>query len=147
MGYLDALAERASPEAAELAQHILEQDVANRAWAEQVGPALSQRDTARLLGKSEQAVAKDPRLLRVRSGVGRPVYPVVQFSGRHQVPGVGQVVLALAGALEPLSIASWLTAPNPDLGRRRPVDVLRDGAEPAGEPVVLAARRLARAAS
>lgn len=38
---LQVLAGEASPEALELATRILEQDVANRAWAAQVGPALT----------------------------------------------------------------------------------------------------------
>lgn len=142
---LQALAGVASPEALELATRILEQDVANRGWAAQVGPALTQRDTARLLDKSEQAVAKDARLLRVRASDGKPLYPVVQFAGRHQIDGVAAVVAALRESLEPLSVASWLTAPNRELGRRRPVDVLAAGDDDG--TVLLLARRLARAAA
>ncbi len=145
LAQLQVLAREASPEAVELATRILEQDVVGHAWAAQVGPALTQRDTARLLSKSEQAVAKDGRLLRVRSQQGRPLYPVMQFGGRHQIPGVADVVAALRESLEPLSVASWLTVPNRDLGRRRPVDVVAAGED--GERVLLLARRLARAAA
>lgn len=139
---LARLAERASPAAVALARKVLEQDVADAAWAEQIGPALTQSDTARLLGKSEQAVSKDARLLRIRNRDGRPVYPVVQFDGRSQRAGVAEVVTTLGDALEPLTVASWLTTPNPDLGGARPVDALADRA-----PAALAlARRLAAAA-
>lgn len=100
MASLTALARAASPDALALARQVLEQDAADQAWAAQVGPALSQRDTARLLGKSEQAVGKDARLLRVRTRDGRPVSPVLQFHGRTQVAGVAAVVEALGGALE-----------------------------------------------
>jgi hypothetical protein len=41
------LESHASPEAVELARAILEQDVNDRMWADQVGPALAQRDVAR----------------------------------------------------------------------------------------------------
>src|SRR5437016_1484475 len=49
------LAAQASDEAVAVARTVLEQDVADHAWARQIGPALNQRDTARLLGRSEQA--------------------------------------------------------------------------------------------
>lgn len=144
MTSLAALARTARPEAVALARAVLEHDAADQAWAAQVGPALTQRDTARLLGKTEQAVAKDARLLRVRGRDGRPVYPVVQFDGRAQVPGVGEVVAALRDALEPLTVASFLTAPHRALDGRRPVDALRTG---HADAVLTVARRLARSAA
>lgn len=84
---LARLAEQASPEAVALARTVLEQSIADADWAAQIGPALSQGYVGRLLGKSEQAVSKDPRLLRVRNRDGRPVYPVLQFEGRAQLGG------------------------------------------------------------
>lgn len=71
---------RASPEAVRL----LEGDIAEKAW---VGYCLTQVDTAELLGRSEQAVSKDRRLLRLERSDGRPVYPAFQFDGRR--PGAG----------------------------------------------------------
>jgi hypothetical protein len=124
---LARLADRASAAAIELARVVLEQDVADKTWAAQLGPALSQPDTARLLGKSEQAVSKDARLLRIRNRDGRPVYPIFQFDGRAQLPGVADVTATLRASLQPLTIASWLTAPSRALKGRRPVDALRDG--------------------
>lgn len=52
-----------------------------------MGPALTQADAARLLGRSEQAVSK----------------------------------------VQPTTAASWLTASNPQLADRRPVEALDDG--------------------
>ena len=124
---LAQLIESASPAARLFVRHVLEQDVATQQWGAQLGPSLSQRDVARLLAKSEQAVAKDARLLRLRNQDGRPVYPVVQFDGRRLLPGVAEVVGILARVVEPLTVASWLTAPNPQLDGRRPVEALRDG--------------------
>ena len=63
-----------------MARTVLEQDVSDAQWAAQIGPALTQGDVARLLNKTEQAVSKDPRLLRLRNRDGRPVYPVVRSS-------------------------------------------------------------------
>lgn len=124
---LGELAKEASPEAVSLALAVIEGDIANRAWADQVGPSLTQRDVARLLGRTEQAVSKDRRLLRVHRADGRPVYPVVQFDGRRQRAGVAAVVAALDGAVNELTVAAWLTAANDALGGRRPLDALATG--------------------
>ncbi len=120
---------------------VLHQDAADRAWAAQVGPALSQGDAARLLGKSEQAVSKDRALLRVKLRSGRVVYPLCQFSGRAVVGGVAEVVHELRDSLEPLTVCSWLTARNRQLQGRRPIDSLRAGDV---DQVVRLARRLGR---
>ena len=138
------LVPQASPAAVALARTVLEQDVADASWARQLGPALNQGDVARLLGKSEQAVSKDPRLLRIRNRDTRPVYPILQFDGRGQIAGLADVVVALAGVLEPLTVASWLTSANRSLDGRRPVDVLRGG---DAETVVALAHRLAASAA
>jgi hypothetical protein len=125
---MSQLEEQASPEARKLARAVLEQDVADRHWSEQVGPALAQRDVARLLGKSEQAVAKDGRLVRVRNRDGRPVYPVFQFAGRSVVPGVAEITPVLVRAVvDPFTVAAWWTGEHPALGGRRPLDALADG--------------------
>lgn len=136
--------EQASPEVRRLVDELLDQDRSDQAWAEQIGSALTQSSTARLLGKSEQAVSRDRRLLRVRTRSGRVVYPVVQFAGRAQLAGVGEIVVVLGEVLEPLTVASWLTAANDELDGRRPVDALADG---DADAVVGLARRLARAAA
>lgn len=141
---LAELAKEASPEAVSLARAVLEQDVADREWALQIGPSLAQRDVARLLGRSEQAASKDTRLLRIHNRDGRPVYPVFQFDGRRQKPGVASVVKTLAGVLEPLTVASWFTGPNRALGGRAPIEALDDGDIDA---TVAVARRLANRAS
>jgi hypothetical protein len=138
---LAELAKDASPEAIALATMVLEGDLANQAWVDQVGPSLTQRDTARLMDRTEQAISKDARLLRVHRRDGRPVYPVVQFDGRHQKQGVAEVIAALDGAMGELAVASWLTAANDGLAARRPIDVLADGDINA---VLAIARRLAR---
>ena len=141
---LDRLAARASAEAVSLARKVLEQDVSDTQWAAQIGPGLSQGDVARLLSKSEQAVSKDPRLLRLRNRDGRPVYPVVQFDGRGQLAGIADVLTALCGSLEPLTAASWLTSGNPELGGLAPVQALQAGDLAA---VTSAAARLAASAA
>lgn len=119
---------------------------ANAAWRRQVGPALSQADVARLLGKSQQAVQKDRRLLMLRQpGTNRPVYPVMQFHERRPISGVADVLAALRESLLPESIAAWLTSERTDLDGRRPIDVLRD--MPADGRVLELARRLAASAA
>lgn len=141
---LARLIEQASPDTVALVEAILTHDVDDRRWAAQVGPALSQRDTARLLDKSEQAVSKDRRLLRIRNRDGRPVYPAVQFDGRRPLPGVAEVLDALGEATAPIEVLAWLTGRLPSLDDRRPVDVLRAGDVDA---VVAAAQRFAALAA
>lgn len=141
---LAALAAKAPPEAVDLARMILEQAVSDERWAAQVGPVLGQRDVARLLGKSPQAVAQDRGLLRLRQRDGRPAYPVFQFDGRRQIGGITEVVAVLGAAVEPLTVAAWLTGPNRRLCGRRPIDLLRAA---QAEPVLDAAYRYARAAA
>jgi hypothetical protein len=142
---LAELAELAEPEAVELARQILEHSINSRAWGAQVGPALTQGDTARLLRKSVQAVSKDRGLLRVVNSDGRPVYPLIQFDGRRQVPGLAAVIRTLAAVMEPLAIAGWLTTPNAGLGAR-PIDALRAGSAGAAAVQAAAARIAARVA-
>jgi hypothetical protein len=121
------LAKDASPEAVALATAVLEGDLANRAWQHQVGPSLTQADTARLLGRTEQAISKDRRLVRVHRSDGRPAYPIAQFDGRRQKPGVADVVAALDGAVNELTPTAWLTGANDALGGRTPIDALGAG--------------------
>ncbi len=138
------LFDAASPETRQLVTTLLEQDAADRDWAAQVGPSLTQADAARLLGKSEQATSKDPRLLRVKTRSGRVAYPVVQFDGRTVLAGLGEVLAVLDDVADPLTASAWLTGTQPSLSDRRPVDALRDG---DADAVVALARRFARSAA
>lgn len=96
-------------------------------WRDQIGPALSQADVARMLGAPQEAVQSDPHLLMLNQpGSRQPVYPVIQFHNRHPIPGLADVLEVLRGVLLPESIAAWLTSARPDLDGRRPIDVLRD---------------------
>lgn len=121
------LATRASSEAVELARAVLEQDVTDRLWADQVGPALSQGDAARLLGVSEQAVSQSRHLLRLRNRDRRPVYPYVQFDGRRILPGLDRVLDLLGPVTTAAGVAAWLTGSHPGLVDQRPIDGLRAG--------------------
>ncbi len=130
----------ASPETQRLVTDLLEQDAADRAWAGQIGPSLTQADTARLLGKSEQATAKDSRLLRLKTRSGRIAYPIIQFDGRAPLEGIAQVTRVLDPVADPLTVVGWLTGIRSSLGQRRPIDALRDGEI---QTVVALARRFA----
>lgn len=143
MGVAELL-DTASPETRHLVTTLLEQDAADRGWAAQVGPSLTQADAARLLGKSGQATAKDPRLLRVKTRSGRVAYPVVQFDGRAVLAGLREVLAVLDPVADPLTVSAWLTATQPSLGGGRPVDALRVG---DADTVIALARRFARSAA
>ena len=135
---------QASPEAVRLATRVLQADIATSAWVDQVGFSLTGAQVADLLGRSEQAVSKDARLLRLPRSDGRPAYPAFQFDGRRQLPGVAEVVRVLSAALTPAAIAAWLTGTNPALNERRPLDGL---ASSDADAVLGVARRLAARAA
>lgn len=125
---LTALSKDASPEAIALAEEILRSDIENRAWAAQVGPCLSRAAVARLLGKTEQAVAQDRRLFSFHNGDGRVAYPIAQFDGTRIVGGLEHVVRVLAEAGDAdIEILSWLSAPKPGFAGRSAFEQLRIG--------------------
>ena len=118
---------------------LVEQTATDEIWAAQIGAALTEDDAARLLGLTPAEVSQAADLLRIRDRDGRLVYPLMQFdTDRAQLPGIAEVVHTLA-TLQLLTIASWLTTPNPVL-HERPVDTLRAGDV---EPVLQLARQLA----
>jgi hypothetical protein len=128
----------ASPETRHQVERLLRQDADDRAWSERLGAAYRQGDVARLLGKSRQAVSADRGLLRLDMRDGNVGYPVFQFDGRRQLPGIREVVRTFAPVVASAwTTASWLTSPAPELGNRTPLAALR-GAE---EEKVLALAR------
>lgn len=115
------------------------------AWAAQIGPALTEPDVARLVGTTEAAVRDDRALLRIVNRDGTIVYPVFQFDAGRPLPGVGEAVVMLSAVWQPLTVASWLTAPNRRLDGRTPVQALRDGDVAAVHALALRARANAEA--
>jgi hypothetical protein len=97
------LVREASPETRYQIECLLRQDADDRAWGEQLGPAYRQGDVARLLGKSRQAVSADRGLLRLEMRDGEIGYPVFQFEGQRQLPGIRDVVRAL----DPAVASAW----------------------------------------
>ena len=138
---LQRMVRDASPEARYQIERLLRQDADDRAWTEQLGPAYRQGDVARLLDKSRQAVSADRGLLRLALRDGEIAYPVFQFDGRRQLPGIREVVRVLEPAVASAwTTASWLTSPAPQLDDRTPLALLRAGEL---EPVVSLARQTA----
>jgi hypothetical protein len=133
----------ASPEVQYQIERLLRQDADDRAWAEQLGPVYRQGDVARLLGKTRQAVSADRGLLRLEQRSGEIAYPVFQFDGQRQLPGLREVVALFEPVVTtPWTTASWLTSPALELDERTPLEVLREGGV---KPVVELARRTAAA--
>lgn len=107
---------------------LLRQAEDDRVWAQQLGPVYTQGQVAELLGKSKQAVSTDKGLLRLDMRDGRVGYPVFQFEGDRILPGMPNVVRALAPvAATTWTVASWLTSPSSDLGGKTPLERLRRG--------------------
>jgi len=142
---LQRMVRDASPETRYQIECLLRQEADDTAWAEQLGPAYRQGDVARLLGKSRQAVSADRGLLRLEMRDGEIGYPVFQFEGRRQLPGIREVVRALEPAVASAwTTASWLTSSSRELDDRIPLAALRDGER---EYVIDLARELAQTLS
>lgn len=121
--------------------------VAGAMWSDTVGPFYSTEGVMQLLGGvSKQAVSdrvRRHRLLALRTGSGRLVYPAAQFHDERVVDGLGDVLDVLVpDDTEAWMVASWLTTPDPALDDRTPLDALRDGDR---ADVVRAAREVAGA--
>jgi hypothetical protein len=120
---------------------LLRQAEDDQAWTDQLGPVYTQGQVAELLGKSKQAVSTDKGLLRLDMRDGRIGYPIFQFEGDRILPGIQDVVRALAPvAATSWTVASWLTSPSSDLGGETPLERLRRGDVPE---VTVVADRLA----
>ncbi len=135
----------ASPETRHQIECLLRQDADDRAWADQLGPAYRQGDVARLLEKSRQAVSADRGLLRLEMRNGEIGYPLFQFDGRRQLPGIREVVRAFEPVVaSSWTTASWLASPTPELDGRTPVAALREGDR---EAVIALAEQISAALS
>lgn len=103
-----------------------------RAWHEHLGPVYDTDGVASLLGPrrrvSRQAVHKR-RLLALKTGSGRVVYPAFQFDETGTVvDGVPELVKMIDQAsLSLWALASWLASPEREFDGDRPIDVLRCG--------------------
>ncbi len=119
--------------------------MAGALWSEDLGPFYSSESVATLLGNvTKQAVSdrvRRHRLLALRTGSGRLVYPAFQFDRRQVISGLGAVLTIVApDDTESWYVASWLTTPDPRLGGLSPVDALTAGRV---EDVKMAARDVA----
>ncbi len=116
-------------------------------WSEHVGPFLDTEGVMALLdGVSKQAISqrvRGGRLLALRTGSGRLVYPLWQFQDGEPLPGLAET-LAAAG-YDPerpatgWTIASWMCTEDPALGAA-PRRLLAAGSL---EPVLRAAHEVA----
>ena len=106
--------------------------VAGAVWTDQIGPFYDSEGVRVLLGNvTKQAVndrVRRHRLLALRTGSGRLVYPTFQFRRREVLPGLGDVLGILApDDTEAWYVASWFTTADPRLGQRSPVEALAAG--------------------
>ncbi len=119
--------------------------VAGTMWGDAVGPFFDTEGVMALLGGvSKQAIhdrVRRHRLLALRTGSGRLVYPAAQFVDEQVVVGLGKVLAILVpDDAEAWMVASWLTTNDPDLDGLCPIAALRAGAV---DDVVAAARQVA----
>lgn len=137
--------QRPQLDAAEAGRRAALKAVAGAVWADAIGPFYDTEGVMTLLGGvSKQAVndrVRRHRLLALRTGSGRLVYPVAQFDDEQVVDGLGAVLDVLVpDSTEAWTVAAWLTTPDPDLADRTPLGALRAGHH---SDVLRAARELA----
>jgi len=106
--------------------------VAGEVWTDAVGPFYDSDGVRSILGNvSKQAVSdrvQRHRLLALRTESGRLVYPAFQFTNRHVVDGLGDVLGVVApDDTEAWYVASWLSTPDPALDGQAPIEALRAG--------------------
>jgi hypothetical protein len=99
-------------------------------WDELVGPFTKTEGVQARLGISRQAVAAKAarrRLLRVITADGQHLYPIWQFDGKTELPGLPEVLaLFPEEAVDGWTLGGWLRTTDPDLGER-PYDALARG--------------------
>lgn len=104
--------------------------VAGSLWTDELGPFYDSDGVRVLLGNvTKQAVSdrvRRHRLLALRTGSGRLVYPAFQFQSRSVIDGFGELLATVApDDTEGWFVGSWLTTPDPGLGGDTPLDHLR----------------------
>lgn len=137
-------------QAIEYARQAARGVLAPLAWSKAVGSRLNTTEVVTLLDVTRQALAK-----RVAAGTllglpgrGTTYYPTWQFDFERRVvrPEVGDVLdifAETAADVDPLTIATWATTPQPeDLGGETPAGWLEGGLDPG--PVFEAVRRAAK---
>ena len=143
---VDSRYAQATEETRRLVDEILDADADDRAWVEQLGPALRGVTVARMLDVSPQAVSSNKGLLRLTMRSGQVGYPLFQFQDGRQLPGLAAIVRQLRPVVATeWTIASWLTSPSADLGGDTPVEALRSRRR--SDAVATAASRFAAALS
>jgi excisionase family DNA binding protein len=86
-------------------------------YAAMLAPALTTREAAGLLGTGESRIRqrlKEKTLYGVKAGRENR-FPVFQFEGGKEVPGIGEILQHVDRSLHPVALANWFTLPNPDL--------------------------------
>ncbi len=133
----DLQEELGSPQDA--ARHVYEILPRRSPWAKVIGPVYSTAQVTMLLRGSRQAVNDRVRrrtLLALRTADEHLVYPTFQFEGAKVLPGLADVLQAVGDVVDPWTLASWLVAPQPELGGSVIETLARQG---AATPEVMAA--------
>jgi hypothetical protein len=89
-------------------------------WSDVIGPVYTDAQVEKLLGASNQDVAvrvKGRTLLGLHTGDRQVVYPVFQFVDGDATPGLSEILELTVGQVDDWTLASWLVAEQPSLGR------------------------------
>ena len=89
-------------------------------WSDVIGPVHTDAQVEKLLGVgSRDVVVRVERrtLLGLHTEDGKVVYPTFQFVDGDVIPGLSEVLELTVGFVDDWTLASWLQAKQPNLGR------------------------------
>ena len=136
----DQASERMPPEAGRL-QNIAEraadlQSMLIEDWAGEVAGSTYLEEKLRIPRSTLHRWQRRGEVVALRKGGRKHVFPLAQFIDGRPVPGISDVLSAIAN---PRLAWFWLSRPSPEMGGRVPIEMLRDDMV---EDVVRAARAL-----
>jgi len=106
-------------------------------WAEAVGPVLQIDVASDLLGVSPnalRAMAARNEVLEIVTTDRVPLYPAWQFGTGTVVPGLIELLTALAPVVDGWTLASWCRLPQPELDGRSVADALAEAGSRSSQP-------------
>ncbi|BCM16902.1 hypothetical protein MJ8_06630 [Mesorhizobium sp. J8] len=124
------MAQPIAERAAELQSMLIED------WAGEVAGSTYLEEKLRIPRSTLHRWQRRGEVVALRKGGRKHVFPLAQFIDGRPVPGIGDVLSAIAN---PRLAWFWLSRPSPELGGRVPIEMLR---EDMVEDVIRAARAL-----
>lgn len=132
-------------------ERVLSNLRARRAWENHIGPVLTPRQMLDVTEWTKQALSqavRSRRVLRLQAEDGNFGYwwgGLTETAPHRPIAGLKETLAAWDGAVDPWTVASWLSTEQPELDGRTPRQALIDG--DTADVVTLARQASGRLAS